>query len=345
MNAFRLLFSLCSGLAIFAGCGGSQPPIGTPAVPQVRSREPSFLLSRSQLNTRRLLFVSGHDSPGDVYLYALPSLAFVGSFTTPTSLLSGECADADGDVWIVGAPFVYEYSHTGVLESTLSVPDSDGYFVNSCAVSPQGNLAVGDTPGGGGLGHVWIYPDASGTPYAVNNPSQAGYSFLGYDDKGNLFVDGQHRYMLEDFILSECVAPCTSGSSLHTILVNGPRIYTAGMVEWDRKRKKLAIGDQMCDDKFAACVYWVKLNESYNATIKGVTALQIGPSKPPCFVYQATLNHADEKILGSNWSVIECYTGRHTAVFSWRANGGTPVRSDTTAPESPWGAAISEIPR
>jgi hypothetical protein len=115
--------------------------------------------------------------------------------------------DKSGDVFVVdfggegGSAGIVEYAHGGTSPiATLSDP---GYNPQACSIDPTtGNLAVTNGPAeNGGMGVVAIYADAKGDPTDYGDPKIDYMSFCGYDDKGNLFVDGTNS--VETFKLDE----------------------------------------------------------------------------------------------------------------------------------------------
>lgn len=124
----------------------------------------------------------------DVYVYSWPQLDLVGMLTGLYGP-AGECADRNGNVWIVNlfASDVVEYAHGGTTPiATLADP---GQYPIACAVSKGGELAVANSQSAsGGAGSVTIYPGEAGS--GMNYPDSNTYvDFVGYDG-ARLFVDG-----------------------------------------------------------------------------------------------------------------------------------------------------------
>jgi hypothetical protein len=182
----RCALGICAAAAMLAGCGGSQPPVGsTGAMPQTSAlathadRGTSWMAPEAK--NEDLLYVAGGGSPrGWVRVYSYPQSKLVGKITG-LDLPYGECVDRTGDVWVITnfLDTATEYAHGGTTPiATLSVPGSNAY---ACAVDPTtGNLAVTNTSG------VSIFPDAQGTPTTYTDWGQA--YFCTYDDDGNLFA-------------------------------------------------------------------------------------------------------------------------------------------------------------
>jgi hypothetical protein len=164
----------------------------------------------------------------------------------------GLCSDAHGNIYVAntGAHQVLEYSRTGTLLNTYT--DSYGYPVG-CAVNPtNGALAVTDISGFSGPGQALVFATPSSTPILLENPSQSAYYFAGYDDGGDLWVDGKDYG--GSYILSECGA-----SSCSTIKLRGGTLYFPGAIQWDGTSGNWVLFDQLCGNVQAACSYPVSV--------------------------------------------------------------------------------------
>jgi hypothetical protein len=206
-----------------------------------------------------LLYVSSLWSRG-VYIFSYPRLKLVGvldhyyHWQQPI----GICSDKNGDV------FVPLYLEAKVLEfahgrthpiARLSLPNS---YPTSCAVDPTtGNLAVTGALNGTG---VAVYGSAKGTPTTYQDPYLAPM-FCGYDDSGNLFVDGS--------------APTGRGVALTELMQGGTKLSQVAMtqtiaapggnVQWDGKHVTLYDG--------VSTIYRLKV-VGYVATVIGSTTLE-----------------------------------------------------------------------
>jgi sugar lactone lactonase YvrE len=198
-----------------------------------------------------LLYVSDIGTD-DVYVYNYGNDALVGTLTGFDEP-QGACVDAAGNIWITNtkAAEILEYAHGGTTPiATLSDP---GEYPAGCAVdSTTGNLAVTNIyTTTGQPGDVLIYPGASGAPATYTDPSFYAYYFCGYDQKGNLFVDG--RDPAGDFTF----AKLPSGANSFTAITLNKTIYFPGGVEWDGK--DIAVGDQGYLDESLSAIYRVRL--------------------------------------------------------------------------------------
>jgi len=187
-----------------------------------------------------LLYVSDQNA-GDVYVYSWPAGKLEGTLTGFSSP-QGLCVDKAGDVWIV-AEFgtVVEYAHGGTTPiATLS--GEPGYVLNGCSVDPTtGNLAVtsANAKGSSGPGHVSIYQNARGTPKIYSDSQLFFWYFLGYDNDGNLFVDGVNKTKTENKF---GFAELPKGKHTFTNITLNRHILSPGGVQW--VGKSIAVGDQ-----------------------------------------------------------------------------------------------------
>ena len=165
----------------------------------------------------------------------------------------GLCVDKAGNVWVtndtsVGVHQITEYAHGGT-SPIQNLINSNGN-VNGCSVDLKtGDLAVtnfwGPTEGAGG---VSIYRHATGTPVSYTDPNIHYYYYCGYDDKGNLYVDGLSSGSNFGF------AELPKGGTAFTDVTLNQTIYLPGGVQWDGKY--VAVGDQVAvKHNFTSTVY------------------------------------------------------------------------------------------
>jgi hypothetical protein len=132
---------------------------------------------------------------------------------------------------------VYEYAHGGgtpIAELGLLYD-----YPNGCSVNPKtGALAVVAGPSHIGAA-VAVYRHSSkrgwGLARGYSIPSMASSDFCGYDDKGNLFVDG--KASSGAFALAEL--PTGAKNFIAVSVTQSPG--APGQVQWDGKH--LAVGD------------------------------------------------------------------------------------------------------
>jgi hypothetical protein len=250
-------FSRCALGALVAGailsaCGASQPPVVS-------------LGATSQSRT-----IIQRDAKGRTLIY-VTSADLISAYTTSGKLVSnlqmggikGLCSDYKGNVFIPSGSLIYEYAHGGTQPiATLNAPAgfSSAY---GCAVDPMtGNLAVTFfSYEFGKAGNVAIYQHATGTPQTFSDSDILFYVYCGYDNAGNLFVDGA-KTAHGNGVLAELPQ---GGNTLSTISLN-KTIGTPSAVQWDGQ--EMAIGDS-----YAHVVYQLSISGS-QGTVVGTTTFK-----------------------------------------------------------------------
>ena len=210
--------SLSIAAALLAACGGSQP-IGAPGALQRTSgtatradRGKSWMSPGT--SSGDLVYATGGCGGSCVISY--PDLKLVGAISTSGSAI---CSDGQGNIFISRDDKVIEYAH-GATEpiATLSVP---GSFADGCSVDPLTNdLAVVYS------GSVAIFQNEQGTPTSYVTHIQ-GY-YCGYDDNGNLFVNGLNSG-------SAALSELPKGGSKFSVLTIDKSVGAPGQVQWDGK--------------------------------------------------------------------------------------------------------------
>ena len=265
----------------------------------------------SDAKSEDLLYISNVYT---VTVYSYPRGKHVGTLKGFYQPL-GECSDQAGDVFIANGDTILEYKHGGTKPiQTLTFA---GYGAIGCGVDPTtGDLATtwnkGDTQG-----YVAIYQHAKGTPTLYSNGNM-GFIFCGYDNAGNLFVDGENYPGLV-FAFAELPR---GGSALTNITLNQSIEY-AGAVQWDGKY--IAVGDDE-----AQKIYRFAISGS-SGTLKGTVNLGSAQS-----VYQFWIK--GKKVVGAD--------DLPSTVWVWNyPAGGAPTKSITKGVGSPFGATISVAKR
>ena len=239
---------LSAAVAALFGCGGSQPPIGAPGVmPQSSAivthseRGGSWMLPEAR--GRDLLYISKPFYPGprDVYVYTYPGAKQVG-LLAGLGEPEGECVDKRGNVFITDAyvdaydSAVYEYAHGDT--SPIAILDVPHTGAMGCSIDPTSEkLAVSGGSSSDGVVSTFAYKPKRGWrfPKTYSVPGMTEGSFCGYDNKGDLYVDGVHQSSA--FELAELPK---SANRFIRITLN-QSINSPGQVQWDGKH--LAIGD------------------------------------------------------------------------------------------------------
>jgi hypothetical protein len=172
---------------------------------------------------------------------------------------AGECADvlygaAKRDFWVTVPGDEYDEFAVGATRPIKTLTESVG-LASNCAMDPiTGNLAAPIF----GNGDVVIFAHASGSGTAMTTPLFEAY-FAGYDNNGNLFVDGR----TSSFAFGLVELP--KGSSTFESVSISNTVSFPGAVQWDGKY--LTVGDQ---ESHAIYRYSVS---GTAATLKGTVSL------------------------------------------------------------------------
>jgi hypothetical protein len=231
---------------LLAGCGGGQSAqlapvqsgkLSTLAIARGAGRLDS---GRSWMDAsaknERLLYVSDSGT-SDVYVYAYGSRNLKGTLTG-FNAPQGECVDPVGDVWITnlqGANIV-EFAHGG--SSPISTLSDASEFPEGCAINKTtGDLAVANLSASSGAGGVSIWKNAQGSPTAYSIPNIVTPFFIGYDNRGDLFVDG-----LSSSGAFQLARLANGSSKFKGIALRGASFVFPGGVQWGGTN--LAVGDR-----------------------------------------------------------------------------------------------------
>ncbi len=256
------------------------------------------------------------DQSGNVYVFSYPKGALMGTLTGLPDP-QGECVDKKGDVFFTtfSSEEILEYAHGGTSPiNTLSNP---GEYMEGCSVDKTtGDLAAVDfepTSGGGG-GGVAIYANASGSPTVLTDTNlYLGYQ-IGYDSKGNIFVDGLDSSRNFEF------AELPKGSSSFTEISLGVSITTPGGVQWDGKY--VTVGDAKNGNIYQT--------NGAGGKVEGTTSLSDSDGIFQYFI-------AGKRVVGPN--VYSANAG------IWKyPKGGNPSKT-LTGFSYPFGAALSTAPK
>jgi hypothetical protein len=186
-----------------------------------------------------LLYISDI-STDTVLVYSYKSHAQVGQLTGFGEPY-GQCVDAKGDVWItdISGSVIDEYAHGGSSPlKTLTANRPVG-----CSVSPDGDLAV--SSGYGSRSGVLVFKGASGKPASYTNADCVSPASPGYDDKGNLYVEGL-EFINSYSIGNLCELPA-GGTSLGVVSLLRHSGHKAvafngeGSVMWDGKHMTVTL--------------------------------------------------------------------------------------------------------
>jgi DNA-binding beta-propeller fold protein YncE len=321
----RDALGFCAVVVMLAGCDVSPVQVGTAgALPQSpltaghAEHRGSWMLPAAK--TKDLFYVSDQDSD-DVYAYSWPGGQLKGTltgFTAPSAL----CSDTEGDVYVTNffSENILEYAHGGTSPTkTLKAP---GEFPFGCAVDPAtGDLAVANIGNDKyGAGDLLIYKKAKGTPKAYTDSAFFYWFNCGYDDKGNLFVDGGNSSYGFAF------AELPKGSSALTNITINRSIGPGGGVQWNGKYVTVGNGH--------ALIYEVQVSGS-QGTVKGSTTLK-GTSSVFEFWIEGT------RVLASN--IISFLTADGNAGI-WNYPAGGKATTIIGGFEKPLGVTVSLAPK
>ncbi len=254
---------VAAAVAILAGCsnGGSQvAPSGAMQQNAVRSGlgtkstgNPFTLITKTggvivhpdrspsrmdpEATTKTLLYISDAGT-NDVYVYTYPQGKLTGTLTGFNSPF-GECVDKTGNVWITnaGSSQIIEYAHGGT--TPIATLEDPGQAPAGCSANVKnGDLAVTNLnpTSGGGAGSVSVYKNAQANPTTYSDASLYRPYFLGYDNKGNLFVDGTNASAVFAY------AELPRGKKKFTNITLNVSISSPGGVQWDGNY--IAVGDE-----------------------------------------------------------------------------------------------------
>lgn len=236
----RCALAICAGMAMLYGCAGPESPMDVPrAQPQGRPGHEKSWMSPDAKKIKKLLYVS--DGNDTVYVFNYKTKAQVGELTGENGFSHGQCVDKVGNVWFIEFGNIdgvlgsaVEYAHGG--SSPLKTLRTEGSSVG-CSIDPtSGDLAVANASNAGsGPPNVAVFKNASGTPKLYYN-SRCGIPLPpGYDQNGNLYVEG---YGSSRGIAPLCVLP-HKGNALRPVRINVSIPIPEGVM-WDGKYITLA---------------------------------------------------------------------------------------------------------
>jgi hypothetical protein len=229
-------FSRSQGLGFYAavalldGCGGGSQIGNLALVDRAAAAHaaPGRSWMAREAKKSDLAYVSGFYG-SDILAFTYPGGKYVGSISGVTDA-QGLCAAKTGNWWAVasGADDVLEYAHGGTTPlNTLSVTAGEPA---GCAVDPAtGNLAVTIL----GTGEAVVFTGGSGSGASITDDLSSSF-FDGYDDNGDLFVDGitpSDTYG---------VVELPKGSKTFEPITLSPSLEFSGDIQWHRNY--LAVG-------------------------------------------------------------------------------------------------------
>ena len=254
----RCAFGLCIAGAMLTACGplpssrstltgveGSRLLAMTTPNYVAKAQRPDHgksWMSPDAKNSKQLLYVSDWSS-NDVYVFSYPQGGAVGrlkGFKEPY----GQCVDSNGDIYVAnfGGGSVVEYAHGG--KQVIKTLSTGGNPIG-CSIDKTGDIAVTNFATPSGPGNVEIFKGGSGTPQRYGNNACYYMWPAGYDESGNLYVEGQNG------AVSVCELP-SGGTSMNAVSFN-KTIYFPGSVMWDGEY--ITLTDQEYGGQYETAIY------------------------------------------------------------------------------------------
>lgn len=182
--------------------------------------------------SKTLVYASSDANSCNVYVFALPHGKLVQTLNACDFGFGpgfGLCNDTSGDVFMaMGEGFsIFKFAHGG--SEPIAQLENDSLLPVGCSVDPKnGDLGVASA-----TGNVAVFKNASGTPKIYSLSDIEEFFFCTFDDRGNLFIDGEHED--QSFALAELPK---GGTALREITVPGD--FTSGFgIQWDGRHVAL----------------------------------------------------------------------------------------------------------
>lgn len=213
LSALGLAAALLTACAARIGEPGSVPISG--ATRHVRGHGDSWISPEAR--GRDLVYALG--GCAGTCILAYPKGTLVGAIPGYISRYFGAvCSDSGGNVFLSDNSTVFEFAHGGTTPiATFSLPGTQAL---GCSVDPMtGDLAVVFN-----VSSVAVFSPGSATPVVLSALIDAHY--CGYDNSGNLFVDG---YDGQKYSLSELPKDGTAFEKLSL----DQSVGQPGQVQWD----------------------------------------------------------------------------------------------------------------
>jgi hypothetical protein len=292
----------------------------------------AFVPTVDRTSSGDLLYISEYGGRVvDVFSY--PQDVFLGTLSGLIGRPEGECVDNAGNVWVVevgGHPVIQEFAH-GKNKPKASLSDQ-GTNPYACSVDPvSGDLAVSSEFGVSSAdGSLAVWKKAKGTPTVYTDPRIELMLWCGYDNQGNLFVDGlppSDGRARTAFTLAEL----RKGSQGLTNITLG-KVRSPGNLQWDGT--EMTVGD--------------------SAHVKGSAIDRLSISGTSAKITGVTLLERSDEVYGS-WiegdAVIGPDDGKSLStvqIWSYPA-GGEPLetlsKGSSLTFDGPFGAVVSSAPK
>jgi hypothetical protein len=269
---------------------------------------------------------------GNVNILAWPSLRRMSRFREPNYDTSrGICSDTRGHVFVTAVKNVgptgeiLDYAH-GQKTPNATLSEKTGYLPFDCASDPTTrNLAVTDwcysCNKDKGSGSVAIFKATRGDATRYTDPSIRTYEYVGYDNKGNLFVCGD-----SGGYAGQIFAMLPKGSKTFTDISLNQDVCGFGRVQWD--------GQYMTIEKSPnRAIYRVAVSGS-SGTIVGTTTLNDNTKAP---VGEAWFDLPRSLVI-----VPESHQQHDVGSFSYP--GGNKITQSKTHLRRTWSVTLSVAP-
>lgn len=312
-------------IAGLVGCAGQQTSAGGP-IPQTsgpafsrfaaKAAEPDALHPnqrkswiKPEATTSSLVYISD-TFPKVVNVYTFPGLKYVGQLTGFVYPL-GECADKLGNVWITDAGgAVYEYAHGGTNPIVTLLSDMD--HPSGCAVDPRtGDLAIAN-----GNAQVLVFHTGSSSPTVYTDSNFSQTSFLSYDNRDNLFVDGTDSNNM--FHYAELPRGSQTLTDISLNYNSFPMLQTPGDIKWDGTN--IVISDTQ----------WT-LYRTQGASVVNTITL----TTTCAFAFDIVKSRRAGLVAPD-----QCSPDKLVGTYAYPA-GGSPIKVVTSGLTTPYGAAFS----
>lgn len=278
------------------------------------------------------LLYASEDTSGvvNVYSYKTPNAKGLLGQLTGFNIPGGLCSGSSGDVYITdfASDDVVEYAKGGTQPiKRLKIPGDPA----GCSVDPvTGNLAVSTyahTYHKTDCGAVFVFPKAKSPPTLYAYSKFCNYWYPGYDNAGNLYVQGWSKKFVTG------LAELRKGASgLRGLTLKGFTIGFPGTVIWVGSR--LAVTDQAYKGRPTTAVYYV--------TVSGTTATRTSETilKDKCLL--AFTDVAQPWIMGMKLVGGNTYC-RYRFGYWNNSAGGDPRKTIDTdiAPRNTGGTTVS----
>jgi hypothetical protein len=264
---------------------------------------------------RMTLLYASDSASGQIFVYAYPAGKLEGVLTNVLGG-TGECVDKAGNIWIPDGSRneLLKFAHGGT--DPIKILQDRNQTPYGCSIDPTtGDLAAFSQSG------AQIYRRANGLPNSYSDPAMYYTYFGGYDNQGNLFIDGHTQPGYFQF----AELPKGSQTFVNFSLTGA----IPGGVEWDGKY--ITFGDQFYGTVSEVAVY--------GSNAKVVSQTTIAGAYDPVYQY-AFSNFAKGGGLAQRFVGLD-FEGTGGTVGTWNYPAGGTPRKLFPGDFYPTGVAIS----